>query len=68
MYSSCSSPRDKPKLLLYRRFLTDPQPAPRWVMTGRKVARADPSWRPFAGPLSPSISRTDGADLESSAG
>jgi len=37
-------------LLLYRRFLADPQPAQRWVMTDRKVARADPSWRPFAGP------------------
>src|ERR1700722_13324116 len=44
-------------LLLYRRFLADPQPAPRWVMTGRKVARADPSWRPFAGPLSPASQR-----------
>ena len=44
-------------LLLYRRFLADPQPAQRWVMTGRKVARADPSWRPFAGPLSPSSQR-----------
>jgi len=44
-------------LLLYRRFLSDPQPAQRWVMTGRKVARADPSWRPFAGPLSPASER-----------
>jgi integrase/recombinase XerD len=44
-------------LLLYQRFLADPQPAPRWVMTGRKVARADPRWRPFAGPLSPASQR-----------
>jgi integrase/recombinase XerD len=44
-------------LLLYRRFLADPQPAQRWVMTGRKVARADPHWRPFAGPLSPASER-----------
>jgi integrase/recombinase XerD len=44
-------------LLLYRRFLADPQPAQRWVMTGRKVARVDPFWRPFAGPLSPSSER-----------
>jgi integrase/recombinase XerD len=44
-------------LLLYRRFLADPQPAQRWVMTGRKVARAHPSWRPFAGPLSPANER-----------
>jgi integrase/recombinase XerD len=43
-------------LLHYRRFLADPQPAQRWVMTGRKVARADPHWRPFAGPLSPPAS------------
>jgi integrase len=26
-------------------------------MTGRKVARLDPRWRPFAGPLSPSSER-----------
>ena len=44
-------------LLLYRRFLADPQPAQRWVMTGRKVARADPTWRPFTGPLSPASER-----------
>src|SRR3984893_3026327 len=44
-------------LLLYRRFLADPQPAHRWVMTARKVARADPHWRPFAGPLSPASER-----------
>jgi integrase/recombinase XerD len=44
-------------LLIYRWFLADPQPAQRWVMTGRKVARADPSWRPFAGPLSPASER-----------
>jgi integrase/recombinase XerD len=40
-------------LFIYRRFLADPQPAQRWVMTARKVARADPHWRPFVGPLSP---------------
>lgn len=41
-------------LLLYQRFLADPQPRDRWVMPpGRKLARAHPSWRPFAGPLSP---------------
>jgi site-specific recombinase XerD len=44
-------------LLLYRPFLADPQPAQRWVMTGRKVARSDPRWRPFAGPLSPASQR-----------
>src|SRR5471032_3052459 len=44
-------------LLHYRRFLADPQPAQRWIMTGRKVARADPHWRPFAGPLSPASER-----------
>src|SRR5471030_197941 len=44
-------------LMIYRQFLADPQPAQRWVMTGRKVARTDPSWRPLAGPLSPSGER-----------
>jgi len=45
-------------LLVYQRFLADPQPASRWVMPrGRKVARAHPDWRPFAGPLAPSSQR-----------
>lgn len=40
-------------LLIYRRFLSNPQPAERWVMApGRKAGRLDPRWRPFAGPLS----------------
>lgn len=40
-------------LLIYRRFLANPQPTERWVMApGRKVGRRDPRWRPFAGPLS----------------
>jgi len=40
-------------LLLYQRFLADPQPVHRWVMPpGRKLPRAHPGWRPFAGPLS----------------
>lgn len=40
-------------LLIYRRFLANPQPADRWVMApGRKAGRRDPRWRPFAGPLS----------------
>lgn len=40
-------------LLIYRRFLANPQPAERWVMApGRKAGRRDPRWRPFAGPLS----------------
>lgn len=40
-------------LLVYRRFLANPQPAARWVMApGRKAGRGDPAWRPFAGPLS----------------
>jgi site-specific recombinase XerD len=33
------------------RFLVDPQPAAQWVME-RAVARSDPAWRPFRGPLS----------------
>ncbi|MDR3383241.1 tyrosine-type recombinase/integrase [Cupriavidus basilensis] len=45
-------------LLLYERFLADPQPAWRWVMASRKkLARGAPDWRPFAGPLSPASAR-----------
>jgi site-specific recombinase XerD len=45
-------------LLAYQRFLADPQPVDRWVMpAGRKRARGDPGWRPFAGPLSPASQR-----------
>lgn len=41
-------------LLVYERFLADPQPAARWVLAGsKKLARNHPDWRPFAGPLSP---------------
>jgi site-specific recombinase XerD len=44
--------------LLYQRFLTDPQPAERWVMApGQKPARNSPLWRPFAGPLGSSSQR-----------
>jgi integrase/recombinase XerD len=40
-------------LLIYQRFLADPQPAARWVIPARrKFARSHPDWRPFAGPLS----------------
>ncbi|MGH8856849.1 MAG: tyrosine-type recombinase/integrase [Polaromonas sp.] len=45
-------------LLVYQRFLTDPQPAERWVMRpGQKPGRDSPLWRPFAGPLGPSSQR-----------
>ncbi|PRC93185.1 tyrosine-type recombinase/integrase [Solimicrobium silvestre] len=45
-------------LLLYQHFLEDPQPASRWIMRdSRKFARANPEWRPFAGPLSPTSQR-----------
>lgn len=44
-------------LLVYQRFLADPQPAERWVMTGRKLPRQHSDWRPFAGPLSASSVR-----------
>ncbi|HPM68464.1 MAG TPA: tyrosine-type recombinase/integrase [Piscinibacter sp.] len=44
-------------LLAYQRFLADPQPAERWVMTGRKLPRQHADWRPFAGPLSTSSAR-----------
>lgn len=45
-------------LLLYQRFLGDPQPAERWVMApGQKPGRSSPRWRPFVGPLGPSSLR-----------
>ena len=45
-------------LLVYQRFLADPQPAERWVMkAGRKWSRFEPDWRPFAGPLAPTSQR-----------
>jgi site-specific recombinase XerD len=45
-------------LLMYQRFLTDPQPAEHWVMAaGQKQGRASPLWRPFAGPLGVSSQR-----------
>jgi site-specific recombinase XerD len=39
-------------LQAYQDFLTNPQPAGRWIGAGRKYALSDPRWRPFAGPLS----------------
>ena len=40
-------------LLVYRAFLADPQPAPRWVSSaGGRHPRGDARWRPFNGPLS----------------
>lgn len=45
-------------LLVYQRFLADPQPAERWVMkAGRKWSRFDRDWRPFAGPIAPTSQR-----------
>ncbi len=45
-------------LLVYQGFLTDPKPAERWIMAGRrKPARGDPAWKPFAGPLSAASQR-----------
>lgn len=39
-------------LLVYQRFLADPQPVERWVMApGQKPGRNSPLWRPFAGSL-----------------
>lgn len=43
-------------LLAYRQFLANPQPAAQWV-SPRRVARSDPAWRPFSGPLQPSSIR-----------
>lgn len=45
-------------LLVYQRFLSDPQPAERWVIaSGQKPGRTSPLWRPFAGPLGASSQR-----------
>ena len=45
-------------MLVYQRFLSDPQPTERWIMkSGRKWSRFDPDWRPFAGALSPTSQR-----------
>ncbi|MBP0639894.1 tyrosine-type recombinase/integrase [Cupriavidus sp. AcVe19-6a] len=45
-------------LLVYERFLADPQPRARWVLAGsKKLGRHHPDWRPFAGPLSPASVR-----------
>ncbi|MEQ6917461.1 tyrosine-type recombinase/integrase [Halomonas aquatica] len=39
----------------YEAFLADPRPVARWI--GPVRPRADPRWRPFRGPLSPSSRR-----------
>ena len=45
-------------LLVYQRFLADPQPSGRWVLkSGHKCSRSDPNWRPFAGPLAATSQR-----------
>lgn len=45
-------------LLVYQRFLANPQPAARWVMApGARQPRSSPLWRPFAGPLSAASQR-----------
>ncbi|MDX2218271.1 MAG: tyrosine-type recombinase/integrase [Burkholderiales bacterium] len=45
-------------LLAYQRFLIDPQPAARWVLSGKQKLRRDhPGWRPFAGPLAATSQR-----------
>jgi len=45
-------------LLVYQRFLADPQPRERWVAGGgRKHPRHDSRWRPFYGPLAATSQR-----------
>jgi len=45
-------------LLLFKAFLTDLQPASRWVSAnGGKYPRGDARWRPFNGPLSTASQR-----------
>lgn len=35
----------------YKAFLADPQPASRWIMTGKRLPRNSENWRPFCKPL-----------------
>ena len=45
-------------LLVYERFLANPQPTERWVSAAaQKPPRTSMAWRPFAGPLSPASQR-----------
>jgi integrase/recombinase XerD len=45
-------------LLAFKAYLVDPQPAARWILTGKQKLRRDhPGWRPFAGPLAPTSQR-----------
>lgn len=45
-------------LLVFERFLADPQPTAMWIMApGMKPGRSSPAWRPFAGPLRPTSQR-----------
>ena len=45
-------------MLLFERFLSDPQPAEHWIMaSGMKASRKSPGWRPFAAPLGPTSQR-----------
>jgi integrase/recombinase XerD len=45
-------------MLLFERFLGDPQPADQWIMAaGMKASRKSPGWRPFAAPLGPTSQR-----------
>jgi site-specific recombinase XerD len=61
----CAIEREKPlssisheDWLCYKEFLSNPQPAFRWVTAeGRKFPRSDAHWRPFAGPLAPASRR-----------
>jgi len=45
-------------LLVFKAFMSDPQPAARWISAnGGKYPRGDERWRPFNGPLSPASQR-----------
>jgi integrase/recombinase XerD len=45
-------------MLLFERFLGDPQPAEQWIMRpGMKASRTSPAWRPFAARLGPTSQR-----------
>lgn len=44
-------------MMAYEDFIRDPQPAEKWIGSGKKRALSHPDWRPFHGPLSESSSR-----------
>ncbi len=49
----------------YLNFLSDPQPRSLWCTQGKRFARNNAKWRPFAGPLSANAKKTAVAIIDS---